>query len=31
MVRDSVNAYVEKDLELARKVMEKDDAVDELV
>ena len=30
MVRDSVNAYVEKDLELARKVMENDDVVDEL-
>lgn len=30
MVRDSVNAYVEKDLELAKKVMENDDAVDEL-
>ena len=30
MVRDSVNAYVEKDLDLARKVMENDDAVDEL-
>ena len=30
MVRDSVNAYVEKDLELARQVMEADDAVDRL-
>ena len=30
MVRDSVNAYVEKDLEMARKVMENDDVVDEL-
>ena len=30
MVRDSVNAYVEKDLDLARKVMENDDGVDEL-
>ena len=30
MVRDSVNAYVEKDLDLARKVMENDDVVDEL-
>ena len=30
MVRDSVNAYVEKDLDLARKVMENDDIVDEL-
>ena len=30
MVRDSVNAYVEKDLELAKKVMENDDTVDEL-
>lgn len=30
MVRDSVNAYVEKDLNLARKVMENDDVVDEL-
>ena len=29
MVRDSVNAYVEKDLDLARKVME-NDVVDEL-
>ena len=29
-VRDSVNAYVEKDLDLARKVMENDDVVDEL-
>jgi len=28
MVRDSVSAYVQKDLELARKVMEADDAVD---
>ena len=30
MVRDSVNAYVEKDLELSRQVMEADDAVDRL-
>ena len=30
MVRDSVNAYVEKDLELSRKVIEDDDVVDEL-
>ena len=30
MVRDSVNAYVEKDLDLSRKVMENDDVVDEL-
>lgn len=30
MVRDSVNAYVEKDLELSRRVMEADDAVDRL-
>lgn len=30
MVRDSVNAYVEKDLDLARKVMENGDVVDEL-
>ena len=30
MVRDSVKAYVEKDLDLARKVMENDDVVDEL-
>lgn len=30
MVCDSVNAYVEKDLDLARKVMENDDVVDEL-
>ena len=30
MVRDSVSAYVEKNLELARKVMEADDIVDEL-
>ena len=30
MVRDSVNAYVEKDLDLARKVMDNDDVVDEL-
>ena len=30
MVRDSVNAYVEKDLDLARKVIENDDVVDEL-
>ena len=29
-VRDSVNAYVEKDLELSRQVMEADDAVDRL-
>lgn len=28
MVRDSVNAYVKKDLELSRSVMEADDAVD---
>ena len=28
MVRDSVSAYVEKDLELSRKVMESDDEVD---
>ena len=30
MVRDSVNAYVEKDLELSRQVMEANDAVDRL-
>lgn len=30
MVRDSVTAYVDKDLELSRKVMEYDDTVDEL-
>lgn len=30
MVDDSVRAYVTKDLELSRKVMESDDAVDEL-
>ena len=30
MVRDSVNAYVEKDLELSRKVIQDDDVVDEL-
>ena len=30
MVRVSVNAYVEKDLELSRQVMEADDAVDRL-
>lgn len=30
MVRDSVTAYVEKDLELSRKVMEDDDVVDQL-
>ena len=30
MVRDSVTSYVEKDLDLARKVMENDDVVDEL-
>ena len=30
MVRDSVSAYVEKNLELAREVMEADDIVDEL-
>ena len=30
MVRDSVTAYVKKDLELSRNVMEADDAVDEL-
>ena len=30
MVRASVSAYVEKDLELARKVMEADDIVDKL-
>lgn len=30
MVRDSVRAYVEKDLELAREVMRSDDAVDVL-
>ena len=29
MVRDSVTAYVEKDLELARKVMLEDDTVDQ--
>ena len=29
-MRDSVNAYVEKDLELSRKVIEDDDVVDEL-
>ncbi|MDY5846214.1 MAG: phosphate signaling complex protein PhoU [Bariatricus sp.] len=29
MVRSSVSAYVQKDLELARKVMDADDAVDE--
>ena len=31
MVRDSVNAYVEKDLELSRKVIQDDDVVDELI
>ena len=31
MVRDSVSAYVQKDLELARKVMDADDEVDDLV
>ena len=30
MVRDSVTAYVEKDLELSRRVIEEDDQVDEL-
>ena len=30
MVRDSVNAYVEKDLELSRQVIKDDDVVDEL-
>lgn len=30
MVRDSVTAYVDKDLELSRQVMEYDDTVDEL-
>ena len=30
MVRNSVSAYVQKDLELARKVMDADDVVDEL-
>lgn len=30
MVRDSVTAYVDKDLELSREVMEYDDTVDEL-
>ena len=30
MVRDSVNAYVEKDFELSRKVIKDDDIVDEL-
>lgn len=30
MVRDSVSAYVQKDLELARKVLKADDAVDEM-
>ena len=30
MVRDSVTAYVEKDLELSRKVMEDDDILDQL-
>lgn len=30
MVRDSVTAYVEKDLELSRKVMKDDDVVDQL-
>ena len=30
MVRDSVSAYVQKDLELARKVMNADDEVDDL-
>ena len=30
MVRDSVNAYVEKDLELSRAVIEDDDVVDEM-
>ena len=29
-MRDSVNAYVEKDLELSRKVINDDDVVDEL-
>ena len=29
-MRDSVNAYVEKDLELSRKVIKDDDIVDEL-
>ena len=29
-MRDSVNAYVEKDLELSRKVIKDDDVVDEL-
>ena len=30
MVNDSVTAYVERDLELARKVMEADDNIDRL-
>ena len=30
MVRDSVTAYVEKDLELSRNVMEADDEVDKM-
>ena len=30
MVRDSVSAYVQKDLELARRVMAADDEVDDL-
>ena len=30
MVRDSVSAYVQKDLELARKVMDADDEVDDI-
>ena len=30
MVRDSVSAYVEKNLELARKVMEADDTIDQM-
>ena len=30
MVRDSVNAYVEKDLELSRAVIDYDDIVDEM-
>ena len=29
-MRDSVNAYVEKDLELSKKVIKDDDVVDEL-
>ncbi len=29
MVRNSVTAYVEKDLELARKVMNDDDEIDD--